>query len=72
MNKTDDTISIIVANINDKITVLYDNESNRLSDILSEINESLGLNPPAYIKKVDKKKYFLSKDNAISLNDIIA
>ena len=72
MNKSADTISIIVANINDKITVLYDNESDRLSDILNEINESLGLNPPAYIKTVDKKKYMLSKDNAISLNDIIA
>ena len=72
MTKSAETIDIIVANINDKVTVLYDNESDRLSDILSEINDSLDLDTPAYIKTVDKKKYMDSKDNALSLNEIIA
>ena len=35
----DSTIDIIVTSINGKITVLYDNESDRLSDILNIIND---------------------------------
>lgn len=72
MSNVDDTINIIVANINNKLTVLYDNESDRLSDILSEINDSLRLDTPAYIKAVDKKKYLVDKDNAVALNELIS
>ena len=72
MGNVDDTINIIVANINNKLTVLYDNESDRLSDILSEINKSLRLDTPAYIKAVDKKKYLVDKDNAVALNELIS
>ena len=72
MSNVDDNINIIVANINNKLTVLYDNESDRLSDILSEINEILRLDTPAYIKAVDKKKYLVDKDNAVALNELIS
>ena len=72
MGNVDDTINIIVANINNKLTVLYDNESDRLSDILSEINDSLRLDTQAYIKAVDKKKYLVDKDNAVALNELIS
>lgn len=68
----DSTIDIIVANINDKITVLYDNESDRLSDILNVINDNIMDDNKAYIKTVDKKKYLSFKDNAISLESIIS
>lgn len=68
----DSTIDIIVANINDKITVLYDNESDRLSDILNVINDNIMDDNKAYIKTVDKKKYLSFKDNAISLESLIS
>ena len=68
----DSTIDIIVANINDKITVLYDNESDRLSDILNVINDNIMGDNKAYIKTVDKKKYLSFKDNAMSLESLIS
>lgn len=68
----DSTIDIIVTSINGKITVLYDNESDRLSDILNVINDNIMDDNKAYIKTVDKKKYLSFKDNAVSLESLIS
>lgn len=68
----DSTIDIIVTSINGKITVLYDNESDRLSDILNIINDNIMDDNKAYIKTVDKKKYLSFKDNAVSLESLIS
>ena len=68
----DSTIDIIVTSINGKITVLYDNESDRLSNILNIINDNIMDDNKAYIKTVDKKKYLSFKDNAVSLESLIS
>ena len=65
-----DKINIIVAVINDKPTVLYDEEEN-IDKILDEINNEFGLSNPAYIKSINRKKYNDAKDNMTLLNEII-